>query len=144
MEIKQIQGYRTVSLITLIISLAATYPIVDSENLKTAGLISGVLGSFLLGLAAFSVTLRYVYHLFTNINALGLARFVSGLALMLAFAFVWFFALMKLALVPAINEGVNSEFALPTLLGLINGAFGVLYFYFIWPFKQKFRLVNSC
>lgn len=143
MEIRQIQGYRIVSLITLIVSLAAAYPIADSENLKIAGFISGALGSFLLGLAAISVTLRFVFHLFSKINHLGFARFVLGLVLMLAVAFAWFFAVMKLAVVPAVNGEVNSEFVLPALLGVVNGGSGVLYFYFIWPFKQKFVLVHG-
>ena len=136
MEIKQIKGYKLVSVHTALVCSLRFQDLFHNDAIDNLSFIAGVLGSFMLGLAAISVVIRYVPNLFTSLKEIGVKKFSIGLFLLLVSAIVWFFALVKFAVVPLTNGTVEFETQYPALIGLVNGVSGIVYFYLVWPVQK--------
>ena len=136
MEIKQIKGYRLVSVLTALVCSLAFQDLFRNEAIDNLSFIVGALGSFMLGLAAISVVVRYALNLFFSLKKIGIKKFSIGLFLFLASAIAWFFALVKFAVVPLINGAIEFETQYPALIGLVNGVSGIVYFYLVWPIQK--------
>ncbi|MCO7188078.1 MULTISPECIES: hypothetical protein [unclassified Pseudoalteromonas] len=137
MEIKQLKGYRTVATITALICLVSIQTSFQSEVLDGVGFIAGVLGSFLLGLAAINVTIRFVICLITRFTQIGFVNWLSGLLLLLLSVLLWLSALVRFVIGPLAQSDIEQLGHFVVVAGLINGVAGIVYFYFIWPLKQR-------
>ena len=136
MEIKQIKSYRLVSVLTALVCSLTFQDLFRNETIDNLSFFAGALGSFMLGLAAISVAVRYVRNLFSSLNVIGIKKFSIGLFLLLVSAIAWFFALVKFAVVPLTNGVIEFETQSPALIGLVNGVSGIVYFYLVWPIQK--------
>jgi hypothetical protein len=142
MEIKQLKGYKFVAVFTALVCSLAFQDFFRNQFIDNFSSIAGILGSFLLGLAAVSVVCRYIYQLFSNLRDIGLKKFSIGLALVIACVFAWLFVLVRFVLNPLINGAIDFETQYPAFIGFVNGASGIVYFYLVWPI-QKDCLIKS-
>ncbi|KZN29085.1 hypothetical protein [Pseudoalteromonas luteoviolacea] len=136
MEIKQLKGYKFVAVFTALVCSLALQDLFRNQFIDNFLGITGILGSFLLGLAAVSVVCRYVYQLFSNLKVIGLKKFLIGFFLVIASTIAWLFALIKFVVGPLISGTIDFETQYPAFIGLVNGVSGVVYFYLVWPIKK--------
>ncbi|MFT4927781.1 MAG: hypothetical protein ACI8WB_003895 [Phenylobacterium sp.] len=137
MEIKQLRVYKTVSLLVLVAGALALQPFYENEKLLMVGFLAGILGSFLLGIAAITTLFRYFFVLIKSYKKIGLLKFLSGLLLELTVPLIWFIAIIRFVLIPELNGTSGDELVMPSMLAIVNGAFGLIYFGVVWPIKLK-------
>lgn len=145
MQIKQIQSYKTVSVIAVVASLVSLQTVYQHQTLFFISMAVAILCSLMLALASFSMFGRYGVELFRSLKAIDVTNFAVGLTLTVLVPILWFLCVAKFVIVPLTLSNNTDETVLISggTFTLINGLFGIIYFYIIWPFKSR-RLASNC
>ncbi|WP_283131441.1 hypothetical protein [Enterovibrio norvegicus] len=136
MEIRKLKAYRVVSVLSLILGLLAVQGFFPDIRLQMIGIVTGVIGTFLIGLAAITTQVRFVVTLLRSKQLKLFSRSI-GISLAILPSLLWYFSIAKFAIVPVLNDPELGDHFIPSVLAVVNGTIGILLFVVVVQFMDK-------